>query len=69
MTDKIRASELAPYHCSAGLKEFCAANGLSYLTLLREGYSLEDLLATGDIQAPRAIKQVLADREARLNGR
>lgn len=67
MTDKIRARELAPFDCSAGLKEFCAANGWSYMTLLKEGYSVEDFLATGDIQAHRVVKQVLAAREARLN--
>lgn len=66
--EPIKARELAPFVCGSGLKNFCAATGLNYQVMLREGYPAEMLLATGDANADRIVAQVLAVREARANG-
>lgn len=65
---KIRAKDCAPYSCLPGLKNFCACTGLDYQVFLSEGYTAEELLSFGDIQADRVVSLVLRDREA-ANGR
>lgn len=64
----IKARELAPFVCGSGLKNFCAATGLDYQVMLRQGYSAEVLLATGDANADRIVAQVISAREARAHG-
>lgn len=64
----IKARDVAPFVCGSGLKHFCAANGLDYQVMLREGYPADVLLASGDVNCQRVIRQVRAIREAGQNG-
>lgn len=64
----IKARDVAPYVCGTGLKHFCAANGLDYQILLREGYPADVLLALGDVNCQRVVQQVKAVREVGQNG-
>lgn len=66
--EPIKARELAPFVCGSGLKNFCAATGLDYQVMLREGYPADVLLATDDANADRIVALVLAAREARAHG-
>lgn len=65
---RVRAREVARFACGSGLKHFCAANGLSYQTFLREGYPVERLRAIDDVNCQRILDEITAYREARKDG-
>lgn len=62
------AKEAAPFMCGYGIHRFCDAAGLDYMKLVREGYPMSVLLATGDTLCAEVIEKVLAVREAANNG-
>lgn len=64
----IKARDVAPFVCGSGLKHFCAANGLDYQVMLREGYPADVLLASGDVNCQRVIRQVKAATRVSRNG-
>lgn len=68
MTEIITARDAAPFVCGDGLKHFCAAAGLDYQVFLRDGYTVDQLLASGDVNCQRVIKQILARRGVHQNG-
>ena len=65
---KITAAEAAPFACRVGIKNFCLSSGLDYATFLREGFSVDELRATGDVIAVGIVDKILIQREAQSDG-
>jgi hypothetical protein len=47
-------------HCVAGIKDWCAANGIDFRTLVVDGVPIEALEATGDALAASVCQQLRA---------
>lgn len=53
-------------YCSSGIRDFCKAYNLDFMTLVTEGFDCEMLRETGDALALSMV--ALAEKEASENG-
>ncbi len=51
-------------YCARGVRAWCARHGIDYLRLVRDGVSVDEVLATGDELGARVARQALDDEVA-----
>lgn len=59
----ITASDLTPRHCAWGLRYWFRLHGMDFADFLKNGISVERMLATGDRLAVEAVERKRASLE------